>query len=186
MSNTPTRRLFLATGSAAAVFGALSQSVAAAEDPIFAAIAEYERAKVAAQAATDTVHQASEAYENAKREIGLVIYKGEEIDSIGRLDFVADGERGKEYFKAHEALEARAEAYQKAWRDFRVHELDEAATDVFMVKWKAQTAVIETQPATQVGAIALLCVLAERLDDDNEAEADVIRNALAVLKRGEA
>lgn len=43
----PSRRLFLAAGSAGAVFGALSQA-AAADDPIFAAIAEQRRCKALA------------------------------------------------------------------------------------------------------------------------------------------
>lgn len=47
MSDTqnPSRRLFLAAGSAGAVFGALSSAVAAGVDPIFAAIAEQRRCK---------------------------------------------------------------------------------------------------------------------------------------------
>ncbi len=43
--NNPSRRLFIATGSAGAVFGALSSAVAAGDDPIFTAIAEQRRCK---------------------------------------------------------------------------------------------------------------------------------------------
>ena len=61
--NNPSRRLFLAAGSAGAVFGALPQATAAGDDLVFAAIAEQRRCKALAD---DALAVCVRIYEEAK------------------------------------------------------------------------------------------------------------------------
>ena len=53
MQSNSSRRRFLAVGSAATVFASLHGAIAQAEDPVFAALAAYECAKMVADAAND-------------------------------------------------------------------------------------------------------------------------------------
>jgi hypothetical protein len=98
-----------------------------------------------------------------------------------------------EYQAARAALEARLPAYENADRDCGIAAGeaigDEAETEVN----DAQRAMFETTPTTPAGAAALVRLAMEHLDElginDRLIEdvfTDAIRNAVAVLERGEA
>ncbi|MGE0236798.1 hypothetical protein [Methylocystis sp.] len=92
-----------------------------------------------------------------------------------------------EYLDARAALESRLGEFEKAERDCRVVELDDAASDAYSALWDAEQAILETQPTTRAGALALLDCGARYLEDNGSDEqsvvAEAIRNAVAVLER---
>jgi hypothetical protein len=167
-------------------------------DPIFAAIAEMERATTKAERAEAASNEAREAYDAACRAIGLVMFRGEDVRSIKRLEalagladrpfrsplskFVGEGsalefrlallparERA-EYEQARAQLEIREPLFEKAKRDCRVDKREKAWNDACDAQTEAGFAVIDLEPMTRAGAVAQLGVLATILENDVTVE----------------
>ena len=92
MQSNSSRRRFLAVGSAATVFASLHGAIAQAEDPVFAALADLERAK-ASVVTVGKIHAAAEEAIYEARAPGFVEFEGEQIHSLAHLDatFKRDG-----------------------------------------------------------------------------------------------
>jgi hypothetical protein len=168
----------------------------AGADPIFQAIAEMERATAKAERAEAVSNEAREAYDAACRAIGLVMFRGEDVRSIKRLEGLAGitapfGARTKferkffnkefrlsllpaqqrsDYEQARAALETREALYEKARRDCRVDQREKVANDAFDAQTDAGFAVIDLEPTTRAGAIAQLRVLATLIENDVTVE----------------
>jgi hypothetical protein len=87
MQSNSSRRRFLAAGSAATVFASLHGAIAQADDPVFAALADLERAR----ANVETVGKIHAAAEDAIYEAGapgFVEFEGEQIHCLAHLDAV--------------------------------------------------------------------------------------------------
>lgn len=161
-----------------------------ADDPIFTAIADLERATAQAEAAEVAANEAREAYDAACRKIGFVIYRGEEVRNFERLDDLAKRlpPASKDYLEAHAQLAERINAFKKAERESRVVDLDDASSAAWRAECDAAFAVVEMKPTTHAGAVAQLRVLASRLDDDMPADAiieaagETIRYALDLIE----
>lgn len=83
------RRALLAGMAVAPIAGLPAIAHATIADPVLEAIAEYEREDAACQAATDAEQAAGDAYRAACEAAGKVIYKGETIYSMERLEALA-------------------------------------------------------------------------------------------------
>jgi hypothetical protein len=92
MQSNSSRRRFLAVGSAATVFASLHGAIAQAEDPVFAALADLERAK-ASVVTVGKIHAAAEDAIYEARAPGFVEFEGEQIHNLAHLDatFKRDG-----------------------------------------------------------------------------------------------
>jgi hypothetical protein len=202
MPTCPTRRLFLAVGSAGAVFASLSTAVAvaaSASDPVFAALAERDRA----HAAWEALDEANEARDVAREALSAVTFKGEKVYDLAHLDCLAGRwtshttaaeleetignlRRGwamqqaemarpdPDYAAARAALEARQEEGGEDEDEAPAH----AAFEEFC---GAERAIFEASPTSRAGAIALLRFTARFLEElginDTSVE-DVLPDAL--------
>ena len=197
MTTETTRRALVAGLALAPIAGvpAIAGAVAG-NDPALAAIAEYERRCAIAEAAYKASSEADRAFRAAREAIGVVNFNGEEVYSLRRLDFL--GQRlhpapDPEYQAARIALQANLPAYRKAKINNRVAALEAAASEASSKADDAQIAMFETTPRSPAGAAALIRHAMDHLDELGindtwlqDIFTDAIRNAVAVLERGEA
>lgn len=161
-----------------------------ADDPIFTAIPDLERATAKGEAAEAAANEAREAYDAACRKIGFVTYRGEEVRNFERLDDLAKRlpAVSKDYLQAHAQLAERINAFKKAERESRVVDLDDAWSEAWRAECDAAFAVVEMKPTTRAGAVAQLRVLASRFIDGDaedriaEIAADTIGHALDLIE----
>lgn len=97
----PSRRAFLAAGSAVAVFGALGAAVAeeaSSADPIFAAIAELARVRERVETIGEAHSTAEDAYHSARPKNLFVEFEGQQFRDFSDLDshFKTDGALSRE------------------------------------------------------------------------------------------
>jgi hypothetical protein len=169
----------------------------AGADPIFAAIAEMERTTTKAEAAEVASNEARESYDAACRAIGLVMFRGEDVRSVRRLEVLAGlaapfgapmskferkfltnefrlallpARERAEYELARAQLESRESLFEKAKRDCRVDKREKAWNDAWDAQTDAGFAVIDLEPTTRAGAVAQLRVLATLIENDETAE----------------
>ncbi len=196
MKTTPISRRALAAGLALAPVAGLPAlaGVGSVDDPVFAALAELDRLKAAEKAAEEAYSATHEAFEAARKSIGVVTYKGEEVRSLDRLEFLAnrprllsDAEWGEtiemlkrgrtvqqieaarpdpEYHAARAALEARLPAYKKSKVESGAKAAEANAQAAYEKVGDAERAVYEAEPTSRAGAIALLRFAADFLEEN--------------------
>lgn len=195
--HTETTRRAIIAGVAAASFAARPALAAAAEgnDPVIAALAEYERRQAAADDAWKASWDADNSFTAAREAMGAGAYKGEEIYFLEPLEFhdlksrsMSEAEyedtitrfrkswaMGQAEVAAldHEYLAFRAAsleeqlvAYEKARQDrCRLKAAEAAAEKAQIEADNALRAMFETTPTSQTGVIVLLRHAADFLDE---------------------
>jgi hypothetical protein len=196
MKTQPISRRALAAGFALAPVAGLPALAGAVsvDDPIISALAELDRLKAAEKSAEEASLAAHEAFEAARKSIGVVIYKGEEVRSLDRLEFLAnrprllsDAEWGEtiallksgrtaqqieaarpdpEYHTARAALEARLPAYKKSKVESGAAAAEVMVEAAYEEVGYAERAVYEAEPTSRAGAIALLRFAADFLEEN--------------------
>jgi hypothetical protein len=172
-----------------ALAGALS-----VDDPILAALAEYKRRYSVSTAAWEAASDASKALDAARQAVGVVTYKGEEVSSLRRLEYLADRPRllsdaewgetiallksgrtaqqieaarpDPEYQAARAALEPLLPAHEAAERAADVRGAEKRAEPLEVKTREAERAVYEAEPTSPAGAIALLRFAADYLEEN--------------------
>lgn len=187
---TTSRRLFLAAGSASAVFGALTQAAASTlgNDPIFDAFAEFERAKAADDLASKAYEDLRAVTFDALESAGV---KPVEILTIRKLKLRHECGllSNSEYAEALTAFEGHKSEHQMMWR--ALEELDELAQAAAEARGETEREFVTTAPTTRAGALRLLRHLADFLGQEDvvndrfldDSLGDAIRNAIAVFER---
>ncbi len=188
-SHTPSRRAMLAGLAAAPVAGLPAIAGAAtSDDPIFAAFAEFERAKAADQAISKAADELRGETYSAIKAAGLErreIFTRCQLENWHEMGRCSD----EDYEAALAELEGPPSEHQKML--MRLDESDEADIEASRVTGATQRALCETPPTTRSGALRLLRHLADFLDEDDvvndlylgDVVGDAIRNAAAVLER---
>ncbi len=194
--NNPSRRLFIAAGSAGAVFGALSSAVAAGDDPVFAAIAEQRRCKALSDEALAVCNRINDELHAARDAIAVIHFDGEQYYTLSHLDGEL-GRRGRlsgdeitAFFNARRALVEHEAAFRKAFDESGIAEAEDAFGDKNTAYFDAEMAVLSTPPTTAAGSLALLAFIAEHLEGPHSDPGEyypepllgAMRNVLAVLK----
>lgn len=196
LTNAPSRRLFLATGPAAAVFAALGAAVASEgvlkSDPALVALAEWRRAKERADAALETLSVAERAYFAARPNPCSVTLVGREYRTLEAFD--AAHRHGS--YAGSEAVRAKREelariAAERAKADALAgYSVADAASDEARdAEMDAEEVVLASEPTTAASAFAVLRFIASFVDVNGANEestliGDAMRRALAVLERG--
>ena len=196
MKTQPISRRALAAGLALAPVAGLPAlaGVVSADDPVLGALAEYKRRYAVSTAAWDAASDASKALDAARKAIGVVTFKGEEVHSLGRLEYLADrphtltaeeleatiarlrqgwamqqeeaARPDPEYQAARAALEARLPAHEAAARSADVRGAEKRAEPLEDKTREAERAVYEAEPTSRAGAIALLRFAADFLEEN--------------------
>ena len=203
-------RRALAAGLALAPVAGLPALAGAvsADDPVFIALADHNRALAAYEAIQEAPSEA----------IPVVTYKGEEVYSLPRLNELAGrsnyymtadeleetiallrrgwakqqeelASHNSEFEAARAALEARQSAFELA-KEEGGEEAEAASSEAFGVLGDAERAVYEAEPTSRAGAIALLRFAAAFLEEngvnDTQLEdvfPDAIRRAADFFER---
>jgi hypothetical protein len=196
MKTQPISRRSLAAGLALAPVAGPPALAGApiTDDPVLAALAEYERRHAVSTAAWKTAEDAAEALEATRQAIGVVTFKGEEVSSLGRLEYLADRPRplsdsewgetiallksgrtapqieaarpDPEYQAARAALEPLLPAHEAAERAADVEGAEKRAEPLEDKTREAERAVYEAEPTSRAGAIALLRFAADFLEEN--------------------
>ncbi len=186
--HTPSRRAMLAGLTAAPVAGLPAIAGAAmSDDPIFAAFAEFERAKAADQAISKAADELRGETYSAIKAAGVdprTILTHRKLENWREMSLCSDDD----YAAGLAELEAPNE-HQKML--MRLEESDEADMESGWAAGASQRALCETPPTTRDGALRLLRHLADFLDEGDvvndlhlgDVVGDAIRNAVEVLER---
>lgn len=187
--HTPSRRAMLAGLAAAPVAGLpVIAGVVSDADPIFAAFAEYERAKAASEVistATDELRgDTCAAIEAAGLDPRITVSR-RWLERGRELNFYSD----EDCAAGLANLEASPSEIQKLL--LRRDEAEDVDRDASREAGDAERAIYETAPSTRAGALRLLRHIADFLDEDDvvndlyvgDVVGDAIRNAVAVLER---
>lgn len=172
----------------AAALPAIAGASPEAADPIFAAFAEFERAKAADAAAWKSFNNLEEATWSALEAAGIKapqLFSHQRLEALRELGLLSESD----YAEALTALDGPESEHQAMWR--AVEESDEAARATSEVRGEAERELLTTAPTTHAGALQLLGHLAELLSDDDvvndlyvaDVVGDAIRNAIAVFMR---
>ena len=184
-----TRRAVVA-GFAASPLAALPPDASGglSDDPIFAAFAEFERAKTANEAISKAVDDLRGETFAAIKAVGL---DPREICSLRKLKTCLEMEvySEEDYAAGLAKLEGSPGEIQKAL--IRLDEAEDADVAASRAAWSSERKLCETPPTTRAGALRLLRHLADFLDEDDvvndnwvgDTIGDAIRNAVAVLER---
>lgn len=188
-AHATTRRAVMAGLAAAPVAGLPAiAGVVAEADPIFAAFAEYERAKVAKdlimEAADDLRGDTSAAIKAAGLDPREIL-TARRLESWREMGFCSD----EDYAAGIAKLEGAPGEIQKML--MRLDEAEDADTEASSDARDAERALCETPPTTRAGALRLLRHLADFLDEDDvvndlyvgDVVGDAIRNVVALLER---
>lgn len=184
-----TRRASM-TGLAAAPMAGLPVVSAAAmsDDPIFDALAEFDRAKAADDLAWKAHNDLEDVTVKAFNAAGVKptqIFTHRGLETSRELGLLSDSE----YAEALTALCGPESEHQAMWR--AVEELDDSARAAAEARGEAERELLTTAPTTHAGALQLLRHLAEFLSDNDvvndlyvdDVVGDAIRNVIAVFER---
>jgi hypothetical protein len=162
--------------------------VVAEHDPIFAAFAEFKRAKIAKDLIMEAADDLRGDTWNAIEAAGLdprVTISRRKLEERREINFYSD----EDYAAGLAKLEGSPSELQKML--MRLDEAEDADTEASIVARDAERALCETPPTTRAGALRLLRHLADFLDEDDvvndlyvgDVVGDAIRNAVALLER---
>jgi hypothetical protein len=162
--------------------------VVAEDDPIFAAFAEFERAKAANKTVTEAVDELRGETWEAIEAAGLdprVTISRRKLEERRELNFYSD----KDYAAGLAKLEGAPGEIQKML--LRLDEAEDTDREATEAEKDSECALYDTPPATRAGALWLLRHIADFLDEDDVVNdnwvgdliGDAIRNAAAVLER---
>ncbi len=187
-SHTPSRRAMLA-GLAVAPVARLPTiaGVVAEDDPIFAAFAEFRRAKTAKEVISNATDDLRGETWAAIKAAGLDPRKtltARRLETWREMGLCSD----EDYEAGLAKLEGPPSEYQKMW--MRLEEAEDADMAASREAGDAERAICETAPTTRAGALRLLRHLADFLDEEGavndlylgDVVGDAIRNAVAVLE----
>lgn len=182
-------------------------------DPVFVAVGEHERRKAAATAAKEALIAATDRLDAALDGIGWPTFRGEEVRTFERLNYLL-GEKpvvsedkieeyitkireghaklrkeaeslDEEYVAGRAALEERIGAYVQAGKDTGYTDAEEAHEAAVAGEVEAEMAVMAAEPTTPAGALALLRFIARQLDGiADETTIESMCRAVTVMERG--
>ncbi|WP_442753846.1 hypothetical protein ACNHKD_12680 [Methylocystis sp. JAN1] len=196
MSIRELNRRAIVAGLAASPVGGLPAALAAASAPscpTLAAAREFQRLKQIETAAYAKYDEIFEALQAVRKEIGAVEIKGELVYGVWRLNAIRDypGLPEAEYEAVRALLEPLQTAHDKAYDQSGYEEADAIATEAQEEAYQALIAAFETSPTSRAGALDLLRIAAEQIDeayerglssDLEERFGPAMREAIAVLE----